>query len=214
MGGRRSKLPVQPSIWSTPTRNDIIVLSKLDIVTVPMPRCRENPEGKPMKNRILRSAAAFCAGAVAMAAVFTLLPQKPAQAPVANGNDKFSMITVPLQETGVPEGVFVLNNLTGLLVGGAINESTSKFSYRYVHNVAADFQTGNTPDPKYAIVTGPANLRAAGGIQPAFGIIYVAELSSGRVIAYGFQRPTNRNAGSTNPLVILDFFQFAEGVGQ
>ncbi|MFM7166623.1 MAG: hypothetical protein ACKO3T_15400 [Planctomycetaceae bacterium] len=181
---------------------------------VSMPRCRAILEGNLMKTQFLRSVAVFCAGVVAATAALTVLPQRQAQAPVANGNDKFSMITVPLQETGVPEGVFVLNNLTGMLVGGAINESTSKFANRYVHNVAADFQTGNTPDPRYAIVTGPANLRSSGGVQPAFGIIYVAELSSGRVIAYGFPRPTNRNVGSTNPLVILDFFQFAEGVGQ
>ncbi len=181
---------------------------------VSMPCCRAILEGNLMKTQFLRSVGIFCAGVVATAAALTVLPQRQAQAPVANGNDKFSMITVPLQETGVPEGVFVLNNLTGMLVGGAINESTSKFAYRYVHNVAADSQTGNTPDPRYAIVTGPANLRSSGGVQPAFGIIYVAELSSGRVIAYGFPRPTNRNVGSTNPLVILDFFQFAEGVGQ
>ncbi|MFZ9092145.1 MAG: hypothetical protein ACO3FE_18880, partial [Planctomycetaceae bacterium] len=81
-----------------------------------------------MKTSALRSVAAFCAGAVMMAAVMTILPQQQAQAPVANGNDKFSMITVPLQETGVPEGVFVLNNLTGMLVGSALNESTSRFS--------------------------------------------------------------------------------------
>lgn len=173
-----------------------------------------NPEGNSMKTSALRSVAAFCAGAVMMAAVMTILPRQQAQAPVANGNDKFSMITVPLQETGVPEGVFVLNNLTGMLVGSALNESTSRFSISYMHNVAADFQTGNTPDPRYAIVTGPANLRNSGGVQPAFGVIYVAELSSGRVIAYGFPRPTNRNMGSTNPLVILDAFQFAEAVGR
>ncbi len=181
---------------------------------VSMPCCRAIPEGNPMKTHFLRSVAVFGAGVVAAAAILTALPQRQAQAPVANGNDKFSMVTVQLQETGVPEGVFVLNNLTGMLVGGAINESTSKFSNRWVHNVAADFQTGNTPDPRYAIVTGPANLRSAGGVQPAFGIIYVGELSTGRVIAYGFPRPTNRNVGSTNPLVILDYFQFAEGVGQ
>ncbi len=175
---------------------------------------RGNPEGNSMKTSALRSVAVFCAGAVVMAAVMTILPQRQAQAPVANGNDKFSMITVPLQETGVPEGVFVLNNLTGTLVGGALNEATSKFNYRYMHNVAADFQTGNTPDPRYAIVTGPANLRSTGGVQPAFGVIYVAELSSGRVIAYGFPRPTNRNIGATMPLVILDAFQFAEAIGR
>lgn len=83
---------------------------------VSMPCCRAIPEGNPMKTHFLRSVAVFGAGVVAAAAIFTALPQRQAQAPVANGNDKFSMVTVQLQETGVPEGVFVLNNLTGMLV--------------------------------------------------------------------------------------------------
>lgn len=165
-------------------------------------------------NSRMRTVLSFAAGALLTAAAAVVLAPKPAQAPVANGNDKFSMVTVPMLENGVPEGVFVLNNLTGALVGGVINEQTGKFGYRYLHNVAADFQTGNTPDPRYCIVTGPANLRSSGGVQPAFGVIYVGELSSGRVIAYGFQRPTTRNMGSTMPLAILDAFQFADTVGQ
>ena len=100
---------------------------------VSMPCCRAIPEGNPMKTHFLRSVAVFRAGVVAAAAIFTALPQRQAQAPVANGNDKFSMVTVQLQETGVPEGVFVLNNLTGMLVGGAINESTSKHRTRIAH---------------------------------------------------------------------------------
>lgn len=166
-----------------------------------------------MKSRI-GTVLSFAAGATVMALVATAVAPKPAQAPVAHGTDKFSMVTVPMLENGVPEGVFVLNNLTGALVGGVLNEQTGKFGYRYLHNVAADFQTGNTPDPRYCIVTGPANLRSSGGVQPGFGVIYVGELSSGRVVAYGFQRPTTRNMGSTMPLAILDAFQFADTVGQ
>lgn len=166
-----------------------------------------------MKKHILRSAMTFIAGALTMAAVAYFMPPQAAKAPVASGNDKFTMMTVMLQEAGNIEGVFVLNHLTGLMVGGVLNEQTGKFAYRYVHNVAADFQTG-AKDPKYAIVTGGANLRASGGVAPAVGVIYVAELSSGAVIAYGMPRPTNRNAGTTMELVKLDFFQFADSVGQ
>lgn len=166
-----------------------------------------------MKKHILRSAMTFAAGVMTMAAVAYLLPQQPAQAPVASGNDKFTMVTVPLVETGNIEAVFVLNHLTGVLAGGVLNEQTSKFAYRYLHNVAADFGAA-AKEPKYAIVTGPANLRSGGGVQPAYGIIYVAELSSGAVIAYGFPRPSSRNAGTTMALAKLDFFPFAESVGQ
>ncbi|HQZ64521.1 MAG TPA: hypothetical protein PLY87_05575 [Planctomycetaceae bacterium] len=168
-----------------------------------------------MKNHILRSAMVFAAGALVMGAATCFWPQPEIKAAVANGNDKFTMVTVPLIETGENEAVFVLNHLTGALTGGVINIQTGKFGYKYVHNVAADFQTAaKTPEPKYAIVAAPVNLQASGGIQPAWGVIYVGELSSGAVIAYGFPRPTSRNAGSIMTLVKLDFFQFSESVGQ
>ena len=124
------------------------------------------------------------------------------------------MITVSLQETGNIEGVFVLNHLTGVLAGGVLNEQTNTFSHAYVHNIAADFQS-TAKDPKYAIVTGPANLRSpGGGVLYSYGIIYVAELSSGGVIAYAFPRPSGRNAGTPMPLIKLDFFKFADSVGK
>ncbi len=166
-----------------------------------------------MKTQILRSAMMFAAGVLTMAAVACLIPQQSAQAPVAHGNDKFTMVTVPAIEVGETEAVFVLNHLTGQLTGAYLNVQTTKFSQLYLHNVAADFNVGATPEPKYAIVSAPAALRPAGGVQPAYGIIYVAELSSGGVVAYGFARPTNRNVGTTMELVKLDYFKFADSVG-
>jgi len=168
-----------------------------------------------MKNHILRSALMFAVGAFVMGVAVYVWPQPEIKAAVANGNDKFTMVTVPLVETGELEAVFVLNHLTGVLSGSAINVQTGKFGYSFLHNVAADFQTSiKTPEPKYAIVSGTANLRATGAGQPAFGVIYIGELSSGGVIAYGFQRPNTRNVGAVMPLVKLDYFKFSESVGQ
>lgn len=166
-----------------------------------------------MKKNILRSAMTFAAGAVAMAAVFYMLPERTAQAPVVSENDKFSMITVPMVETGQVEGVFVLNHLTGVLSGGVLNEQTATFTHKYMHNVAADFKSV-AKSPKYAIVTGPVALPGSGNAAPAFGVIYIAELSSGATIAYALPRPSNQNAGEFLPLRKLDFFQFAESVGR
>lgn len=166
-----------------------------------------------MKKHILRSAMTFAAGALVMSAVFYLIPGKTAQAPVVSENDKFSMVTVPMVETGQIEGVFVLNHLTGVLAGGVLNEQTSTFTHKYLHNVAADFQSV-AKSPKYAIVTGPLAISGAGNVAPAYGVIYIAELSSGAVIAYVLPRPSNRNGGEILPLRKLDFFQFAESVGR
>ena len=150
-----------------------------------------------------------------MAAVTSLLPPKSAQAPVALGNDKFSMVTVPATELGDPEAVFVLNHLTGVLTGAFFSSQTQAYTQRYVHNVAADFNTGSNPEPKYAIVSCYVpQLRASGGVQPASGLIHVAELSSGLVITYGYARPSGKNVGTTMALAKLAYFQFAEAVGQ
>jgi hypothetical protein len=185
------------------------------IVTLRMPEYPAKRKGKVMKNHILRSAMMFAAGALVMGAAAYFWPQPAIKAEVANGNDKFTMVTVPLVETRELEAVFVLNHLTGVLSGSAINVQTGKFGYSFLHNVAADFQASSkTPEPKYAIVSGPANLRSTGGGQPAFGVIYVGELSSGGVIAYGFQRPNTRNVGSVLPLIKLDYFKFSESIGQ
>lgn len=148
-----------------------------------------------------------------MAAVAYIVPPQPTQAPVVHGNDKFTMVTVPLIEDDRTEAVFVLNHLTGVLTGGVLNEQTGTFAYRYAHNVAADFQSG-AKDPKFAIVTGGANLRATGSATPAVGLLYIAELSTGVVIAYALPRPTTRNAGVVLAVVKLDIFRFAESIGQ
>jgi hypothetical protein len=166
-----------------------------------------------MKKHILRSVMMFAAGAVTMAMVVYLLPPDKAQAPVVHGNDKFTMITVPAIELGETEAVFVLNHLTGVLSGAFMNVQSQKFTHRFLHNVAADFNT-SSPEPKYAIVSSYAALRPSGGVQAAVGVIHIAELSTGVVISYGYPRPTNKNMGTTVPLAKLDFFQFADAVGR
>ena len=167
-----------------------------------------------MKRHFFWSTMMFAAGVVVTAAVAFVVPQDSVTASVANGNDKFTMVTVQLSEVVPVEGVFVLNHLTGVLAGGALNEQNNLFDYKYLHNVAADFQTSATASPKYAIVSAPVNLRRTGGIQVGYGVIYIGELTSGAVIAYTFPRPTNQNAGTTMPLIKLDFFKFADSVGQ
>lgn len=200
-------------VWSCGNRKSM--MNQRGIVTVLMPGYPAKCKGEVMKNHILRSSMMFATGALVMGVATYFWPQAEIKASVANGNDKFTMVTVPLVETGELEAVFVLNHLTGVLSGAAINVQTGKFGYSFLHNVAADFQTATkTPEPKYAIVSGPANLRSTGGGQPAYGVIYIGELSSGGVIAYGFQRPTTRNVGTVMPLVKLDFFKFSDSVGQ
>ncbi len=200
-------------VW--PLGNQMSMIIPVGIVTVLMPGYPAKRKGEVMRNHILRSTMMFAAGVVVMGATAYFWPQPEIKAGMANGNDKFTMVTVPMSEVGEVEGVFVLNHLTGVITGGVLFNQTGKFQYRFLHNVAADFQmSSKTPEPKYAIVSGILNLRDVGGVQPAYGIIYVGELSSGAVIAYAFQRPNTRNVNTVMPLVKLDYFKFSESVGQ
>lgn len=149
------------------------------------------------------------------AGAMLLKPQEPLKAASANSNDKFSMTTVPVTNLADTEAVFILDHLTGVLRGGVYSSQTGGFSHTYLHNVAADFQLNPaTPEPKYSIVGGPATMRASGGTLPANGIIYVAELTSGGVLAYGFAAPTRRGGAAPLPLIRLDGFSFREAAGR
>ena len=162
------------------------------------------------KNPVLTMTLGFILGA----GVMILKPQPPLKAAAGNSNDKFSMATVPASNLGDSEAVFVLDHLTGILRGGLMSGQTGGFAFTYLRNVAADFQVNPaTPEPKYSIVGGPIALRSSGGAQPANGVLYVAELTSGAVIAYGFAQPRGRGSAAPLELVRLDAFSFREAVG-
>ncbi len=142
-------------------------------------------------------------------------PHEPLKAASASGNDKFSMATIPITTNMTDtEAVFVLDHLTGILRGGVLNTQTNTFTHTYLRNVALDFQLNPaTPEPKYSIVGGPATMRAGGGTLPANGVIYVAELTSGGVLAYGFPAPRGRGSKIPIPMVQMDGFSFREPAG-
>jgi len=169
-------------------------------------------------NSFRQSTIAFVTGVLLTAAAGYLFvtPVQQAQGQVANSNDKFSMVTVPISAGNENYAVFVLNHLTGVLRGAALNNATGTFTHHYIHNAAADFQAASaTPDPKYAIVSSFATFQnSGGGAQPANGVIYIGELSSGAVIAYGFQLPRGRVSQGPMPMTKLDFFRFSEAVGR
>jgi hypothetical protein len=161
-----------------------------------------------------RSVILFVAGALCTAAVVYLFPARPVQATVAHGNDKFSMVTVPTAP-GETETVFVLNHLTGVLRGAFVNNQSKTFTHHFMHNVAADFQSVvNSTEPKYAIVSSNAQLGSMVGMQPAQGVLFIGELTSGAVIAYTYPMPRGRGVPAPFEVVKLDFFKFAEAVGQ
>lgn len=158
------------------------------------------------------------AGAVLGLAASWFFPQEPLHASSSDRDEKFAMLTVPVKDVqfaGVRdhlEGVFVLDFLTGQLKGAVLTK-TGRFTHFYMRNIAADFQLDPAATPHYAIVQGNAQLPSQGRLTMATGVIYVAELTTGRVAAYGF--PYNETNRAVGPIALapLDKFQFREAVG-
>jgi hypothetical protein len=93
-----------------------------------------------------------------------------------------------------------------------MNIQTRRFNTWYEYNVSRDLQSTGTKNPRYRIVTGMTNIRqvvAAG--QLGRTVIYVAEATSGQVMAYGVPWVTGRHS-SPVPLretfIPLDRWQF------
>jgi hypothetical protein len=100
-------------------------------------------------------------------------------------DESFAVCTVPLS-VGV-EGIFMLDFETGDLSGGVINPTTRRFMGAYKHNVLADlgFKAGQVKNPKFLLVSGGADMAAAGGLPLASSLLYVTDSSTGTTVAYG-----------------------------
>lgn len=110
-------------------------------------------------------------------------PTEPAYADTAVISDKFAMCTVDTAPT-FSEAVFILDMVTGRLMGAAYNTTTGTFTQTFIRDLAADFQV--TERAQYVMVTGRGNLAIRGGGPPAIGVIYIGELNSGLCNMYGF----------------------------
>ncbi|MGC1272675.1 MAG: hypothetical protein WBC44_03135 [Planctomycetaceae bacterium] len=150
-------------------------------------------------------------GLVAGLTIAFVWPHEHAAAVVGDRNDKFAMLTAQFDATDFVEGVFVLDFLTGQLRGSIMDPRTGKFSVLYTRNIAADFQVNPNEPGTYAIVSGRTNLPSQGNFRPASSCLYVAELTSGKVVGYSF--PVNARGGAA-ALTPIDGFQFREAVGQ
>ena len=134
----------------------------------------------------------------------SLLPTEVALAETANSGEKFAMVTTGVDITNTVESVFILDFLTGDLKGAVINPRTGIFTNFYQRNVAADFQLQAAG--KYSMVTGRTVVNAGRGVTPATGIIYIGELTTGKVIAY--QYPYNQANVPTPPVPLAPRDQF------
>jgi hypothetical protein len=126
-------------------------------------------------------------------AIFSILMSLPAGQLGANTGDRsseFSMVTVPINgpEPGgiaATDGVFILDLRTGMLKGGVLSRNTGRFESLYVRDVRADLTAPGDDPPRFCMVSGSAQLpKNNDGRVNATGVIYIGELSSGKVMAY------------------------------
>ena len=137
-----------------------------------------------MKNQLLENRKVWLiAGVLIGLAIANYWPHEQAMAITTDRSEKFAMLTVPAAND--TEAVFVLDFLTGRLTGAVFDRQAKGFVAFYYRNLAEDFQADVNLTPTYAIVQGAAPFRSRSGAQIAPSAIYVSELSSGKVNAYG-----------------------------
>ncbi len=139
------------------------------------------------------------------------MPAQPLHAVATSGQDGFMLATGPLDNT--VEGVYFLDQLTGILKGAAINVNNYQFTTVFETNVMADMKLDASKSPKFLMVTGGAELRRGPSqFQPGLALIYIMELNTGTLAAYGVQwnigRTTTPNPGlSATRFVLLQTLQ-------
>ena len=142
-------------------------------------------------------------------------PHETAQAVATDRDDRFAVCTVETQTSfGQPEAVFVLDFLTGRLTGAMLNQQSFLFTNVWGRNVAADFQlkASAANKAKYCIIPGNAYLTSANGATMSTGVIYVGEMTSGKVIAYSFAVRNSKVPLEPTLLQPVAFFPFREPV--
>jgi hypothetical protein len=149
------------------------------------------------------------AGGLALA---LLLPNTPLRAVATDRTESFAMASVPLDDS--VEAVCFLDFLTGDLRAAALSKLNGQFSYFFEYNVNKDLGVDPAKSPRYMLVSGVADLRHAGGAQraPSKSIIYVGEVTTGKVAAYCVPwSPAARAAGQPLPrqsFILLDVTRF------
>jgi hypothetical protein len=165
-------------------------------------------------NRMFQSRAAYLGLGLVLGLVIGLnleglWPTMPLHATATHGIDKFAIAT-GLVDNSV-EALYFLDFLTGDMRAAVINPKTGKFNAFFTRNIAADFG-GAGRNSGYLMVTGAVNMpRGANNYQFADSIVYVAEASTGKVVAYTIPWNSSMQAAGRRQygeFQILDVQQF------
>jgi hypothetical protein len=136
---------------------------------------------------------------------------------VATDRDEtFAMATGPVDED--VEAVYLLDFLTGELKAYVLGRQGRGFTAFFSENVMDELGVDPSKNPRYLIVTGMVNLRRGGASnQPGLAVVYVAEVTTGRLAAYAV--PWLRSAWAAGqvlpprPMIPLAVTQFRPAAG-
>jgi hypothetical protein len=140
-------------------------------------------------------------------------PQTPLHATATDRTDSFAMASGLVDDN--VEAVYFLDFVTGDLNAVVMGRQSGHFTAYFKANVAADMGIDNAKNPRYMMVTGTADLRRASRLQYSEAVIYVAEVSTGKVAAYAIpwtQSLQQGGQGAVQPLVPVASTRFRNGV--
>lgn len=170
-----------------------------------------------MSLRMVKSPIVWVAvGLIAGCALSAVLMPRTIEGVATDRAETFAMATGPLDSDF--EAVYMLDFLTGELVGAVVGKNQRAFTARFTANVMADMGIDPSANPKFLMVTGMANIRRGGGqLQPSASLIYVAEITTGRIAAYAIPwAPQLHNAGKpmNSPMVLIAVAPFRMQAGR
>lgn len=147
-------------------------------------------------------------------AISGVWPTSPSHAVATAQTEKFAIATGAVDDES--EGVFFLDYVTGNLKCAVVSPLTGTFLSVLESNILEDMKIDPTKNPRFLMVTGGNQYRrTAGGPQWGNCTCYVAEVNSGKCMAYGVPWARQRN-NAVMPikaqLIPLDLFQFRDAV--
>ncbi|MDA7951429.1 MAG: hypothetical protein MPJ24_08070 [Pirellulaceae bacterium] len=152
-----------------------------------------NTQSGSFRNAFLWGLGSLIVGLLVWPTIQTLT--EPELASGTDSGDDYSISTGMVDAE--MEGIFILDQKTGILSCMVLGSRTGKFNALYAGDVAADLALGQVRKPRFRLVTGYADLkvRGAGGQRPAKTVVYVLEETSSRFAAYGFFWSTSTAKG-------------------
>jgi hypothetical protein len=161
------------------------------------------------KVRKIRRITCLAAGLAAAAGLLLgliiggLWPKTALHAMATDRVDTYAMATGMVD--GEVEAVYFLDFLTGELRALVLGKQAGGVAGIYTYNVAGHLGIDPNKNPRYMMVTGIVNLRRGGSrMQAGRAVVYVAEVTSGKMGAYAIPwNPSLAASGQTMTLGLV-----------